>query len=69
MSPEESGESIFMSKFIVSFYFVVFFYAQVQCSFMFDIFIAGQNSVKVLTGCGFVYNFLKTLRKVIFYLL
>ena len=22
---------------------------------MLDIFIAGQNSVKVLTGCGFVY--------------
>ena len=46
-----------MSKFIVSFYFVVFFYVQVQRSFMFDIFIAGQDSVKVLTGCGFVYVF------------
>ena len=46
-----------MSKFIVSFYFVAFFYARIQRSFMFDIFIAGQNSVKVSTGCGFMYVF------------
>ena len=33
---------------------------------MFDIFIAGQNSVKVLTGCGFMYVFLRTLNKFFF---